>query len=440
MADNTHVGIVGGGIAGLTAATKLAEKGIKTTLLEAGSQLGGRARGVSVEFNDRVVQLDNGQHILLGAYQETLKLLKQVGINENDAFFRQPLALELFNTNKSTAFKYAAATYLPAPLNQLIGFLFCKGLSLSSRLSVIKLMIVLKNTNYQLNHDESLIDFLKNKKQSKQAITFLWEPLCLSALNTPINQASSKVFLNVLKDAFEGAPSNSDFLIPKYDLSHIFSRPMARYTQSRNGNTLINHRVKSISLDQAGYSVVTKKGELKFSHVIIATSTARLKNIVLALPKLNNIVNITQSYQYQPIYTIYLQYPNHIKLPKPMLGLTGTISQWIFDRGILCGQHGLMAVVISARGKHQKLTQEDLVVIVAQELHETFPILTKPLWHRVIAEKRATFSCDVNLPRPANSTLYPNLFIAGDYTYADYPATIESAVRSGIIAANMIKS
>jgi squalene-associated FAD-dependent desaturase len=440
MADKIHVGIIGGGIAGLAAATKLAEKGIKATVLEAGSQLGGRARGVSVEFNDRVVQLDNGQHVILGAYQETLKLLKQVGINESDVFFRQPLALELLSTNKSTAFKYAAATYLPAPLSQLIGFLFCKGLSLSNRLSVIKLMLALKKANYQINDDEPLIDFLKNRNQSKQTITFLWEPLCLSALNTPISQASSKIFLNVLKDTFEGAPSNSDFLIPKYDLSHIFSRSIARYIQGRNGNTLINHRVKSISLDQAGYRVVTKKGDLKFSHVIIATSTARFKNIVLALPKLNNIVGITQGYQYQPIYTIYLQYPDHIKLPKPMLGLTGTVSQWIFDRGALCGQHGLMAVVISAEGKHQKLTQEDLVVIIAQELHETFPHLTKPLWHRVIAEKRATFSCEVNLPRPANSTLYPNLFIAGDYTYADYPATIEGAVRSGIIAANMIKS
>ena len=122
-----------------------------------------------------------------------------------------------------------------------------------------------------------------------------------------------------------------------------------------------------------------------------------------------------------------------------MLGLAGTLSQWVFDRGALCGQNGLMAVIISAEGKHQQYTQDTLAVMVAQELRDAFPQLAKPLWHKVITEKRATFSCNVNLPRPASSTLYPNLYLAGDYTYADYPATIEGAVRSGVIAANLIQ-
>ncbi len=440
MPNKTHVGIIGGGVAGLAAAAKLAEKGIKTTLLEAGSQLGGRARGVSVEFNGRVVMLDNGQHILLGAYQETLKLLKQVGIREHEAFLRLPLTLELLNTNKNIAFKYAATPYLPAPLNQLIGFLLCKGLSFKDRLSVIKLMLTLKRTNYQINQDVPLASYLKQKKQSDQTIALLWESLCLSALNTPIAKASSKVFLNVLKDTFSGASSNSDFLLPRHDLSHIFSQPIARYIHAHDGKTLVNHRVGSISAGTSGYSIMTKKGEFKFSHIIMATSTARLSRIVTALPKLNNVAAVTDAYDYQPIVTIYLQYADHIKLPKAMLGLSGTISQWVFDRGLLCGQHGLIAVVISAEGKHQKLAQEALALMVAQELHEVFPTLTKPLWHRAITEKRATFSCNTNLPRPTNSTPYPNLFIAGDYTYADYPATIEGAVRSGIIAANMIQS
>ena len=127
-----------------------------------------------------------------------------------------------------------------------------------------------------------------------------------------------------------------------------------------------------------------------------------------------------------------------LTLPKPMLGLTGGVSQWVFDRGTLCGQSGLMAVIISAQGKHQQYTQDTLALRVAQELRDAFPHLIKPLWHKVIAEKRATFSCSINLPRPAHITPYPHLYLAGDYTYADYPATIEGAVRSGINAANYI--
>jgi uncharacterized protein with NAD-binding domain and iron-sulfur cluster len=114
------------------------------------------------------------------------------------------------------------------------------------------------------------------------------------------------------------------------------------------------------------------------------------------------------------------------------------ISQWVFDRGQLCGQKGLMAVIVSAEGDHQKLTQDELALTIARELSHAFPSLPKPLWHKVIAEKRATFSCVTNLARPTNKTAQPHLYLAGDYTYADYPATIESAVRSGIACANLI--
>ena len=172
--------------------------------------------------------------------------------------------------------------------------------------------------------------------------------------------------------------------------------------------------------------------------MIIATAARKLKELTQDLPKLNFVASQTEHYDYQPIYTVYLQYPKHVKLAEPMLGLVDTASQWVFDRGQMCGQSGLMAVVISAEGKHQNLTQDMLALKVAQELHVAFPHLTKPLWHKVIAEKRATFSCNVNLLRPANITPYPDLFLAGDYTYADYPATIEGAVRSGVACANLI--
>jgi hypothetical protein len=148
-------------------------------------------------------------------------------------------------------------------------------------------------------------------------------------------------------------------------------------------------------------SVSTRLESVEFSHVIIATTAKKLKEMTVNLPKLDFVTSQTEQYEDQPIYTIYLQYPCHIKLALPMQGLVDATSQWVFDRGQLCGQYGLMAVVISAQGKHQKLTQEMLALKVAQELQHVFPQLPKQLWHKVIAEKRATFSCSVNLPRPA---------------------------------------
>ena len=431
-----HVIVIGGGMAGLAAASSLAHRGIDVTLLEAASQLGGRARSVAIEFNSQVIQLDNGQHILLGAYRETLKLLASIGVQEEDAFLRVPLTLDV-RAGTQTAFKLSTPAYLPAPLNQLVGFLCCKGLQWRERVAVIQFMLYLKKSNYQLAADEPLAVFLQSNQQSSNAITLLWEPLCLAALNTPINIASSKVFLNVLRDTFK-SKNSADLLLPKHDLSQLFSQPVESYFKAIGKKIILNQRVKSITPHHNGFTVTAKQGAFEASHVIVAMSPVRLRNVIADLPKLDLVAKQTESYEYQPIYTVYLQYQSNATISAPMLGLVGGISQWVFDRGILCGQHGLMAVIISAEGKHQQLTQDELALKIAQELRAAFPQLAQALWHKVIAEKRATFSCTVNLPRPAHVTPYPNLYLAGDYTYADYPATIEGAVRSGVACADLV--
>ena len=433
-----QVAIIGGGMAGLSAAAALADQGIQITLFEAGPHFGGRARSVAIEFNSQTFQVDNGQHILLGAYHETLKLLAKVGVNEQQAFLRLPLALNMHSPRNKQTFKLSSPSYLLFPINQLIGFLCCQGLSFSERISAIIFIAKLKRTRYRLTLDEPLKDFLLKNGQSRLLINFLWEPLCLAALNTPIALASSKIFLNVLHDAFNQTKSDSDFLIPKLDLSQILATPIVRYLQTKQATLLTNKRIRSIKPFENGFQVSTRLEMFEFSHVIIATAARKLKELTVDLPKLEFVTSQTEAYDYQPIYTVYLQYPNQTTLPQPMLGLVDVTSQWVFDRGQLCGQQGLIAVVISAEGKHQKLTQDALALKVAQELHLAFPYLPKPLWHKVIAEKRATFSCNVNLPRPSNITPYANLLLAGDYTYSDYPATIEGAVRSGITCANLI--
>ncbi len=432
----THVVIIGGGMAGMAAACRLASRGIKVTLLEAAEHLGGRARGVAIEHNSQVHQLDNGQHIMLGAYSETLKLLASVGVQEKNAFMRIPLTLDV-RAGKQTAFKLTTPRFLPAPINQLTGFLLCKGLSFAERIQVIKFMLKLKKANYRLKNDGALADFLQHNQQSSNVVKLLWEPLCLAALNTPLKIASTKVFLNVLKDTFK-SKNSTDFLLPTCDLSQLFSQPISQYLKQNNAKIELNQRVKSIAANETGYIVTTKNTQFEASHVIVAMSPVRLRNVIADLPKLAHIAEQTDSYTYQPIYTVYLQYPSDATLRAPMLGLDGTLSQYVFDRGILCGQHGLMAVIISAEGEHQTFTQDALALKVAQELQTAFPQLVNPLWHKVIAEKRATFSCNVNIPRPAQATPYPNLYLAGDYTYTDYPATIEGAVRSGVSCADLV--
>jgi len=434
----SHVAIIGGGCAGLSAAASLVDRGYAVTVFEAGSQLGGRARTVAVETNGLLHLLDNGQHILLGAYQETLALLKKVGVSRKKAFLSVPLQINMQSGAAKSVFSLKSFNVLPAPFNLLFGLLFCKGISIKERMAALKFMQGLKNTQYQIVRDLPLERFLINQHQSKKLISFLWEPLCLAALNTPIAKASTRIFLNVLRDTFSGNKKNSNFLLPRLDLSQIISEPLSHYIQAKGGTIKLNQRVRAVVTEANGFSIETRQEKLHFSHVIIAVSPARVEKLIATLPKLNHAIEQTSTYQYQPIYTVYLQYPPGSKLPSVISGLSGSIGQWVFDRGQLCDQQNLISVIVSAEGKHQQLTQDELALRVAKELNRAFPALAKPLWHKVIAEKRATFSCEPNLQRPTNRTLQPNVFLAGDYTYPDYPATIEGAIRSGIHCANLI--
>ncbi len=447
--SNNHVAIIGGGCAGLSAAAALVDRGYAVTIFEASSQLGGRTRTVVVENNNLMHQLDNGQHILLGAYRETLALLRKAGVDEKQVFLRVPLQLTMQAHTAKSVFSLKSKHYLPAPLNMLFGLLGCQGLSFTDRIAATKLMVRLRRSHYQIANDTPLEQFLINQQQSSHLLQMLWEPLCLAALNTPITIASTRIFLNILRDTFTGNKQNSDFLLPRQDLSQIIVYPLSRYIQEKGGVIRLNKRIRSLTvtidkLGKEGFNLETRNENYYFKHVVLAVSPARVDLFLASLPKLQRAYEQTQRYTYQPIYTIYLQYSAETKLPDVMTGMTkmpsqsNITAQWVFDRGQLCGQKGLIAVIVSAEGKHQKLTHDALALKVARELSDAFPDLAKPLWHKVIAEKRATFSCVTNLARPTNKTAQPHLYLAGDYTYADYPATIESAVRSGIACANLI--
>lgn len=429
-----HVAVIGGGCAGLAAAARLAEQHIPVTLYETSPQLGGRARGI----NWKKQTLDNGQHILLGAYSETLSLLKLAGIDEGQVLLRLPLQLSM-----QPDFELRACTVLPAPLHILAGLVSAKGLSWRDRWSAIRFMIWMKLISFRLKHDQSLSEHLKQRGQSTRLTRLLWEPLCLAALNTPLTTASAQVFLNVLRDSFSRAKSDSDMLLPKLDLSQLMAHPLADFITRNGGRIKTGVTVDTLRQDGEAFLITTgDKTTTSFSHVVLATSPFRFVDITQELPALESARTCCRAMEYQPICTVYLQFPEHVRLFQPMIGLTQGLGQWVFDRGQLYGQHGLMAVVISAEGVHQNLTQDKLAAKISAELAAYFPQLadelSNPSWHKVITEKRATFACTAELRRPHMITPIPDLYLAGDYVAGDYPATIEGAARSGSAAAKAI--
>jgi squalene-associated FAD-dependent desaturase len=423
-----NVAIIGAGWAGMAAAVELADSGIPVSVFEASRSLGGRARRVDTEG----VALDNGQHILIGAYIETLSMMRRVGADPDKVLMRLPLQLRY-----ADGFSLAAPRW-PAPLHLAAALLGAKGLGIGQRLAAIAFMQAMKRAKFRVDPALTVAGLLDRHGQRGALNDFLWEPLCVSALNTPATSASAQVFLNVLRDSLTGRRENSDMLLPRIDLSAMLPEPAAAYVGARHGKVLRGEAVRRIRRDDAGWRLDERPES--FSHVIIAVGPQHASALLADQPELDAARKLVDAFEYQPIYTCYLQYPPHVSLSSPMLGFTGGAIQWAFDRGALSDRPGLIAVVVSASGAHQDMSQDAFCAAVHAELrnHIGGTSAPSPLWQRVIAEKRATFACTPELVRPANRTALHGILLAGDYTDSPYPATLETAVRSGIACARIV--
>ncbi len=429
MSAALKVAVVGGGWAGLAAAVELTQAGAHVTVFEAGKQLGGRARSVPVHSHT----LDNGQHILVGAYRETLRLMNIVGADPQRLLQRLPLELN-FPASRPTPFRLRLPR-LPAPLHLAIGLLTASGASLAEKFGAVRFMRSLQASHYRLAADCTVAELLDRHAQRGSLRAHMWEPLCLAALNTEARNASAQIFANVLRDSLGGGRADTDLLLPAADLDRLFPQPAADFIRTQGGEIRLSSRVGQID-------DLTIDG-IAFDRIVLAIAPQHAAAFLALRTETAELASMLASYTYEPIGTVYLGYPSTLKLPFPMLGLNGgqrgRLGQWVFDRGALGGAAGVMGFVLSADGAWDERNNEQLAAALHDELQEALPNKLPPAsWHRVIRERRATFSCRTNLPRPAAKTPLSGLWLAGDYVCADYPATLEGAVRSGIAAARGI--
>ena len=397
-----RVAVVGGGYAGMAAAVTLAERKIPVTVFESGPIPGGRARRVLSQGTE----LDNGQHVLVGAYRELFRLMQTVGVAD-DAVLRVPLELRY-----ARKFSFRAL-WLPSPFDLLGGLLTARGIPFGERLRAVRFIQGIGN----LKDDLPVAELLRRHGQDGAIGHYLWRPLCVSALNTPVEVASSRAFVAVLRDALLGGPGASDLVIPRVDLSRLFPDPAAEYVRRNGGEVRLRTPIESLSALH------------EFSAIVVAVGPHQLKSL---LP------GVGEHFTYQPIYTCYLQYGERARLPFPMIGLADGLVQWVFDRGRLLGEKGRFACVISAQGDHQQMSQDELAQACHRELSENELVKEAPAWTRVIAEKRATITCEVGLKKPAMES--NGVWLAGDYVDPDYPPTLEAAARSGVRAASALAS
>ncbi len=429
-----NIGIIGGGWSGLAAAVELTRSGHQVTVYEAGKLLGGRARCITAD----APLLDNGQHLLVGAYKETLRLMKIVDPDSaRNGFLRLPLTLDYPEG------VFIRAPRLPAPFHLAAALLFARGLSLEDKMAAIRFMRALKNINF--NPDTSVTVAQALAEQPSAIRRYLWEPICVAALNTPAEKASFSVFARVLKDALTGRAGNSDFLLPTRDLSALFPEPAADWLVE-NGST-VRTRTRVVSIQRSGekWRLVLEDGSAIHDKVIIATSPAHAIPLLEQLFDCQAIARQLSTLSYQPIVTVYAKFLAPLRFKTPLIGWVDPVPLFIFDLNacrsdIRQEKITTIAAVASAEGEHMEWDDARWMDEINTRMQQVFGQLPPGRIIKRVTEKRATFTCSPDTYRPPSATPRSGIFLAGDYVDGPYPSTLEGAVRSGVQCAQTLLS
>jgi squalene-associated FAD-dependent desaturase len=406
--------IVGAGWAGLAAAVAATQAGWHVQLLEAASIAGGRARSLSQSFAGK--PLDNGQHVLIGAYRETLALMRTVGLNPDALLQRLPLDLRYANGQGLSLPDW------PMPFNLLAGISRSQGWTAKDKVSLMQAAWHWQRARFECDPMWTVDQLCQASKLNSRVITQLIEPLCLSALNTPIHEASASVFLRVLRDALLGGSGSSDVLVPRVDLGALLPDGCLEWLRTHGADVRLGTRISSEQIKE------------------IQQTATRDQTILLACPAWEAArltADIAPQWAEQcaglahtAIATVYL----HCKdegfegLSKPMIALHSTPeapAQFVFDKGMLAAQHGLLAAVVSdCNTSRDALTEQVHAQVTAQLGLRDVDII------QTVVEKRATLACTPQLNRP-DPFIANGLWACGDFICGPYPSTLEGAIRSG---------
>jgi len=406
--------IVGAGWAGLAAAVAATQAGWHVQLFEATNTAGGRARSLQQKFAGK--PLDNGQHVLIGAYRDTLALMRTVGLNPEALLQRIALDVRFANGQGLSLPNW------PLPLNLLAGVGRAQGWTLKDKASLIQAAWRWQRDGFECEPTWTVAQLCDAARLSHRVMTELIEPLCLSALNTPLHQASAKVFLRVLHDALLGGAGSSDLLVPRVDLSALLPEACLQWLRENGADIYLGTRVSAAQVDALHQTATPANA------VLLACPPWEAARLAAKIaPKW---ADTCAELPHTAIATVYL----HCKdkgfngLARPMVALRSDAqapAQFVFDKGTLSEQRGLLAAVVSAcTGERDDVTGK-----VHDQVCEQLELADVEVVQTVV-EKRATLACTPMLDRP-ESLVADGLWACGDYIRGPYPSTLEGAVRSG---------
>jgi len=414
--------VIGGGFAGLTAAAYLAKEKFNVTILEASPKLGGRAYSFPDKYSNTII--DNGQHILMGCYTETLNFLKLINAVDN-FLFQDSLKVnfikegfELFPLKSSPVFY---------PLNLLFGFLNFKAISFKDRLNLLKVFLKIPFISRKKLKDKSISDWLKEENQSAEIQNAFWKILAVGALNTSLEKASAETFVDILKKIFLKGNFSSTIILPKIGLTESYCIKAKEFIEKNGGEIKFSEGVdKFVITNDEIKEIHTSLNIYKDFDFVISAVPSFAVNKFLTV----GMVNIPE-FSYSSIMNIHVWLKEN-KVPEGFFGLINSPVHWVFNKGT----H--LNLVISDANELMKMNDLEIEELIYDELKKFMNINKNEIIRtQIIKEKRATFipSRDITGNRPQTKTKIKNLFLAGDWVNTGLPSTIESAVKSGRLAA-----
>lgn len=428
MSARRRIAVVGAGWAGLAAAVAGCSGGAAVSLFEMAPQVGGRARSVASGGGANRWVLDNGQHILIGAYRDTLALMEMVGVPLEQVLHRTPLRLVDVD-GRGLVLPSGPAWWAFAR-----GVLAARHWTWRDRWALLRVAGGWAQRGFTCERSQTVADISAGLPASVRRE--LIDPLCIAALNTPADSASATVFLRVLKDALFSGRGSSDLLLPRVPLSDLLAEPAKDWLTAHGANLSLRSRVQSIAAGAAHDEPWIVDGEV-FDAVVLACTASEASRLVSTMHPA--WAARAARVHYQSIVTVYAWHVE-ARLPAAMAALEATAdfpAQFVFDHGQLTQRPGLLAFVIS--GANDWLAQ-GMDVTVEATMAQARQSLPAAPWVDALssvgafAERRATFACVPGLDRPP-SEIMPGLWAAGDYVEGPYPSTLEGAVRSGFAAA-----
>jgi squalene-associated FAD-dependent desaturase len=432
--QSPYVAVVGGGLAGLAAGCALAESGFHVTVFERRPFLGGRASSYEHPGTGEVV--DNCQHVLFKLCTNLLDFYRRIGIENKIRWFDRMTFIEPGGRQSPLA-----STSLPAPLHAMPAFMKFKFLSLRDKIALASALNTLI-THIPKDDGDSFQDWLHKHHQTSAAIERFWKPILVSALSEDLERISVPYAAQVVRESMKSRQARV-MGVPMVPLTDLYNAAR-HYIVARGGEVRFRSNVQSFLPTGPGVRLKLQDSEEQFDYAVFAVPFDSLAKLLPESSESEDLREKLSHFETAPITGVHLWFNRKIS-DLPHAVLLGRTIQWMFHKSKLLDKNAnasYIELVISSSKSLLNQPRQEIIDLALKEVREFFPAArdAELVKATVIKEVNATFSPTpgIDQHRPSQSTVWPRVFLAGDWTATGWPATMEGAVRSGYLAAEAI--